>query len=82
MERDLNFRVECSNRSCGFGMFCYPKVSMLELMKTLKGKLAIKLYKTYPELKQKPYWQNHFWSGCYIVTTVVDATMYQMASLP
>lgn len=36
-------------------MFCCPKVSMSELMETLKGKLAIKLSKTYPEFKQKPY---------------------------
>jgi len=47
-----------------------PKVSISELMGTLKGKLAIKLFKTYPKLKQKPYWGNHFWSRGYFVTTV------------
>jgi integrase len=31
-------------------------VSVSELMGTLKGKLAIKLFKSYPQLKQKPYW--------------------------
>lgn len=47
-----------------------PKVSVSALMGTLKGKLAIKLFKSYPKLKQKPYWGNHFWSRGYFVTTV------------
>jgi putative transposase len=32
-----------------------PKVSVSVLMGTLKGKLAIKLFKSYPVLKKKPY---------------------------
>ena len=32
-----------------------PKVSISTLMGTVKGKLAIKLFKSYPQLKQKPY---------------------------
>ncbi len=47
-----------------------PKVSVSELLGTLKGKLAIKIFKSYPKLKQKPYWGNHFWSRGYFVTTV------------
>jgi putative transposase len=47
-----------------------PKISVSTLMGTLKGKLAIKLFKSYPRLKQKPYWGNHFWSRGYFVTTV------------
>ena len=47
-----------------------PKVSVSVMMGTLKGKLAIKLFKSYPNLKQKPYWGNHFWSRGYFVTTV------------
>ena len=46
-----------------------PKVSVSE-MGTLKGKLAIKLFKSYPQLKHKPYWGNHFWSRGYFVNTV------------
>jgi len=38
-----------------------PKISVSDYMGTLKGKLAIKLFKTYPDLKKKPYWGNHFW---------------------
>lgn len=47
-----------------------PKLSVSEFMGTLKGKIAIKLFKTYPKLKQKPYWGNHFWSRGYFVSTV------------
>lgn len=47
-----------------------PKVSISNLMGTLKGKIAIKLFKSYPKLKQKPYWGNHFWAKGYFVSTV------------
>ena len=47
-----------------------PKVSVSDFMGTLKGKLAIKLFKTYPNFKKKPYWGNHFWSRGYFVSTV------------
>jgi putative transposase len=39
-------------------------------MGILKGKIAIKLFKTYPSLKQKPYWGNHFCSRGYFVSMV------------
>ena len=47
-----------------------PKVSVSQFMGLLKGKLAIKLFKSYPRLKQKPYWGNHFWARGYFVNTV------------
>ena len=47
-----------------------PKVSVSELMGMLKGKLAIKLFKSYPTLKEKPYWGNHFWARGYFVSTI------------
>ncbi len=47
-----------------------PKVCVSLLRGTLKGKLAIKLFKSYPQLKKKPYWGNHFWSRGYFVNTV------------
>ncbi len=47
-----------------------PKVSISKLLGILKGKIAIKLFKSYPKLKQKPYWGNHFWSRGYFVSTV------------
>lgn len=39
-------------------------------MAILKGKIAIKIFKSYPDLKKKPYWGNHFWARGYFVSTV------------
>jgi putative transposase len=47
-----------------------PKVSVSEFMGIMKGKLAIKLLKSYAELKKRPYWGNHFWARGYFVNTV------------
>ncbi len=47
-----------------------PKVSVSVLMGTLKGKLAIKLFKSYPNLRKKPYWGNRFWARGYFVSTI------------
>ncbi|MBI4929875.1 MAG: IS200/IS605 family transposase [Bacteroidetes bacterium] len=47
-----------------------PKISVSEYMGVLKGKLAIKLFKSYPALKKKPYWGNHFWTRGYFVNTI------------
>ena len=69
---ELNVQVDHIHVVCSIP----PKISVSELMGTLKGKLAIKLFKSYPKLKEKPYWGNHFWSRGYFVTTVgVDEDM-------
>ena len=47
-----------------------PRVSISELMGTVKGKTAIKIFKSYPALKKKPYWDNHFWSRGYCSSTI------------
>lgn len=47
-----------------------PKVSVSAYMVFLKGKLAIKVFRSYPKLKQRLYWGNHFWSHGYFVSTV------------
>ena len=53
-----------------------PKVSVSEYMGTVKGKTAIKLFKSYPSMRSKPYWGNHFWARGYFVNTVgVDEEM-------
>jgi putative transposase len=53
-----------------------PELSVSQFMGLLKGKLAIKLFKSYPKLRRKPYWGNHFWSRGYFVSTVgVDEEM-------
>ena len=65
---ELNVQIDHVHIVCSIP----PKVSVSELLGTLKDKLAIKLFKTYPKLKQKPYWGNRFWSRGYFVTTVGD----------
>jgi putative transposase len=53
-----------------------PKLSVSQYMGLVKGKLAIKLFKSYPKLRKKPYWGNHFWARGYFVSTVgVDEEM-------
>ena len=53
-----------------------PKVSISELVGTLKGRSAIRVFKRFPYLKEKPYWGNHFWARGYCVDTVgLDAEM-------
>ena len=47
-----------------------PKYSVSEVMGMLKGKTAIKMFQKYPEMKEKPYWGNHFWARGYCVGTI------------
>ncbi len=47
-----------------------PSMSVSEAMGILKGKTAIKIFKSYPVLKKKPYWGNHFWSRGYCSSTI------------
>ena len=47
-----------------------PKVSISTLMGTLKGKTALQVFKQFSYLKEKPYWDNHFWEKGYCVDTV------------
>jgi putative transposase len=53
-----------------------PKVSISELMGTLKGRTAIRVFNKFKELKNKPYWGNKFWARGYCVDTVgLDSNM-------
>lgn len=53
-----------------------PKVSISEFMGAIKGRTAIRVFKQYPYLKERPYWGNHFWAEGYCVDTVgLDADM-------
>ena len=47
-----------------------PKVSISGFVGTLKGRTAIRVLNRFRELKQKPYWGNHFWARGYCVDTV------------
>ena len=47
-----------------------PKISVSDFMGILKGKTAIIMFKSFPSLKKKPYWGNHFWARGYFVSTI------------
>ena len=47
-----------------------PKVSVSEFMGAIKSRTAIRIFKQYPYLKERPYWGNHFWAEGYCVDTV------------
>jgi putative transposase len=51
-------------------VFVEPKLSISDFMGIIKGKTAIKIFKSYPGLKKKPYWGNHFWGRGYCSSTV------------
>jgi putative transposase len=36
----------------------------------MKGRTAIRVFSWFRNLKQRPYWGNHFWSKGYCVDTV------------
>lgn len=39
-------------------------------MGILKGKTSIKIFKSYPQLKKKPYWGNYFWARGYCIDMI------------
>ncbi len=47
-----------------------PKISISDYVGTIKGRTAIRVLNKFRELKQKPYWGNHFWARGYCVDTV------------
>ncbi len=47
-----------------------PKQSISDLMGALKGRTAIRIFKRFPYLKERPYWGNHFWAKGYCFDTV------------
>ena len=47
-----------------------PKISISGYVGTLKGRTAIRIFNRFRQLKEKPYWGNHFWARGYCVDTV------------
>ena len=53
-----------------------PKVSISNFVGIIKGRTAIRIFNKFRNLKDKPYWGNHFWSRGYCVDTVgLDSEM-------
>ncbi len=47
-----------------------PKISISDYVGIVKGRTAIRVFNKFKELKQRPYWDNHFWARGYCVDTV------------
>ena len=47
-----------------------PKISISDVVGTLKGRTAIRVFTKFQNLKRYPYWGNHFWARGYCVDTV------------
>jgi putative transposase len=47
-----------------------PKESISGIVGTLKGRTAIRVFNRFKQMKNRPYWGNHFWSKGYCVDTV------------
>jgi len=47
-----------------------PKISVSDFVGILKGRTAIRVFNKFMELKNRPYWGNHFWARGYCVDTV------------
>ena len=53
-----------------------PKYKVSDLLGRVKGRSAIRVFKLFPEIRQKRYWGNHFWAKGYCVDTIgIDAEM-------
>ena len=47
-----------------------PKVAISQYIGTIKGRAAVRVFKQFPNLRQKPYWGNHFWAPGYCIDTI------------
>ncbi len=47
-----------------------PKIAVSKLVGILKGKIAIRVFQKFPDLRTRRYWGNHFWAAGYCVDTV------------
>lgn len=63
---ELNIQLDHIHLVCSIP----PKLSVSSYLGFLKGKTAIKAFQTYPKLRTKLYWGNHFWSRGYFVSTI------------
>ena len=55
-----------------------PRLSISQLMGTLKGRTAIRIFNIFPFLRKRPFWGNQFWGKGYCVDSVgLNAEMIQ-----
>ena len=70
MDRLRKERVKYPSRSYTYSSKCSAESISIQNDANTKRKTAIKIFKSYPGLKKKPYWGNHFWSKGYCVDTI------------
>ena len=58
---------------------CTPQHYIPDILKTLKGVSARRLFQLHPEIKQK-LWGGHLWNPSYFVATVSEHTETQIRS--
>ena len=63
---ELNVKKDHVHMMCSIP----PKLSISNYMGIIKGKTAIKILQSYPQLRTRTYWGNHFWARGYFVDTV------------
>ena len=56
-----------------------PQMSIMDMMRILKGTTARKLFMLHPELKEK-LWRGHLWNPSYCAVTVSDRSREQVMS--
>jgi len=47
-----------------------PKIAVSDYVGIVKGRTAIRVLNKFRQLKQRPYWGNHFWARGYCVDTI------------
>lgn len=47
-----------------------PKIAVSSYVGTVKGRTAIRVFNQFKELKQRPYWGNHFWAKGFCSDTI------------
>jgi putative transposase len=70
VEEYRNIGNECKRGLYTCDTFYISQVVDILSNGNVKGKIAIKLFKSFPVLRKKPYWGNHFWSRGYCVSSI------------
>ena len=70
LESVWSYGNEYTGESYSYGGISSSKGIYIEIDGYFERKLVIKHFNSYPKLKEKTYWGNHFWACGYIVSTI------------
>lgn len=78
IEKDYDFKIlkmECEKDHIHLLIESEPKVSILQIVRALKSRSTIELWKKHSKELRKYFWkQNIFWSRGYFVCTIGNAS--------